>query len=114
MKFEDTKIAYALKSDQELFRAYLIQSGKENVYEINAITGAEDFSYFQNEVPGLFFFLGGTPLDMKESEAPSHHTPSFIVDDASMKLGVKALSNLAVDFLKSKQKIPTFYQNPFL
>jgi len=77
-------------------------AGKENVYEINAITGAEDFSYFQNEVPGLFFFLGGTPLDMKESEAPSHHTPFFIVDDASMKLGVKALSNLAVDFLKSK------------
>ena len=77
-------------------------AGKENVYEINAITGAEDFSYFQNEVPGLFFFLGGTPLNMKESEAPSHHTPSFIVDDASMKLGVKALSNLAVDFLKSK------------
>ncbi len=77
-------------------------AGKENVYEINAITGAEDFSYFQNQVPGLFFFLGGTPLDMKESEAPSHHTPSFIVDDSSMKLGVKALSNLAVDFLKSK------------
>jgi len=77
-------------------------AGKENVYEINAITGAEDFSYFQNEVPGLFFFLGGTPLDIKESEAPSHHTPFFIVDDASMKLGVKALSNLAVDFLKSK------------
>jgi amidohydrolase len=77
-------------------------AGNENVYEINAITGAEDFSYFQNEVPGLFFFLGGTPLDMKESDAPSHHTPSFIVDDASMKLGVKALSNLAVDFLKLK------------
>ena len=77
-------------------------AGKENVYEINAITGAEDFSYFQNEVPGLFFFLGGTPIDIKESEAPSHHTPSFIVDDDSMKLGVKALSNLAVDFLKSK------------
>jgi amidohydrolase len=77
-------------------------AGNENVYKINAITGAEDFSYFQNEVPGLFFFLGGTPLDMKESDAPSHHTPSFIVDDASMKLGVKALSNLAVDFLKSK------------
>jgi amidohydrolase len=39
---------------------------------------------------------------MNESDAPSHHTPSFIVDDAGMKLGVKALSNLAVDFLKSK------------
>ena len=41
-------------------------AGNENVYEINAITGAEDFSYFQNEVPGLFFFLGGTPLDIKK------------------------------------------------
>ena len=77
-------------------------AGKEQVYEIEAITGAEDFSYFQNEVPGLFFFLGGTPLSMDESEAPSHHTPSFIVDDASMQLGVAALSNLAVDFLNSK------------
>lgn len=77
-------------------------AGSQNVYEIDAITGAEDFSYFQNEVPGFFFFLGGTPLNMEESEAPSHHTPSFIVDDAGMQLGVKALSNLAVDFLKSK------------
>lgn len=77
-------------------------AGKDKVYEIEAITGAEDFSYFQNEVPGFFFFLGGTPLNMKESEAPSHHTPSFFVEDASMLLGVKALSNLAVDYLKAK------------
>jgi amidohydrolase len=77
-------------------------AGDDKVYEIDAITGAEDFSYFQNEVPGLYFFLGGTPLNMEESEAPSHHTPSFFVDDASMLLGVKALSNLAVDFLKFK------------
>ena len=75
-------------------------AGEKNVIEIKAITGAEDFSYFQNEVPGLFFFLGGTPLSMKESEAPSHHTPSFEVDDTGMKLGVEALSNLAVDYLK--------------
>lgn len=75
-------------------------AGEKNVIEIKAITGAEDFSYFQNEVPGLFFFLGGTPLSMKESEAPSHHTPSFEVDDAGMKLGVEAMSNLAVDYLK--------------
>lgn len=77
-------------------------AGQDKVYEIDAITGAEDFSYFQNEVPGLYFFLGGTPLTMEESKAPSHHTPSFVVDDASMQLGVKALSNLAVDFLNSK------------
>ena len=77
-------------------------AGVNNVKEIKAITGAEDFSYFQNEIPGLFFFLGGTPLNMNESEAPSHHTPSFMVDDAGMKLGVEALSNLAIDFLKMK------------
>ena len=74
-------------------------AGEDKVFEINAITGAEDFSYFQNKVPGLFFFLGGTPLSMEERDAPSHHTPSFIVDDSSMQLGVKALSNLAIDFL---------------
>lgn len=77
-------------------------AGLENVFEIDAITGAEDFSYFQNEIPGFFFFLGGTPLYIKESDAPSHHTPSFSVDDSSMKLGVKALTNLTLDYLKKK------------
>ncbi|MEK9740148.1 MAG: amidohydrolase [Flavobacteriaceae bacterium] len=76
-------------------------AGKENVFEINAITGAEDFSYFQKEVPGFFFFLGGTPLTINEQDAPSHHTPDFFVDDASMKLGVKALTFLAIDYLKN-------------
>jgi amidohydrolase len=75
-------------------------AGKDKVIEIDAITGAEDFSYFQNEVPGFFFFLGGTPLNMTEAEAPSHHTPSFVVDDAGMKLGVKALTQLTLDYFK--------------
>jgi len=75
-------------------------AGMDKVIEIDAITGAEDFSYFQNEVPGFFFFLGGTPLNRSEKDAPSHHTPSFIVDDAGMKLGVKALTQLTLDYLK--------------
>ena len=75
-------------------------AGEDKVIEIDAITGAEDFSYFQNEVPGFFFFLGGTPLNMTEAEAPSHHTPSFVVDDAGMKLGVKALTQLTLDYFK--------------
>ena len=76
-------------------------AGKANVNLMDALTLAEDFSYFQNEIPGFFFFLGGTPLNMKESDAPSHHTPSFIIDDSSMKLGVKTLYNLALDYLKN-------------
>jgi len=74
-------------------------SGMDKVTEISAITGAEDFSYFQKEVPGLFFFLGGTPTSLVEADAPSHHTPDFFVDDSSMLLGVKTLSQLALDYL---------------
>ena len=74
-------------------------SGMDKVTEISAITGAEDFSYFQKEVPGLFFFLGGTPTSLEEADAPSHHTPDFFVDDSSMLLGVKTLSQLALDYL---------------
>lgn len=74
-------------------------AGMDKVTEISAITGAEDFSYFQKEVPGLFFFLGGTPTSLEEADAPSHHTPDFFVDDSSMLLGVKTLSQLALDYL---------------
>ena len=74
-------------------------AGKENINLINAITGAEDFSYYQEKVPGLFFFLGGTPLDMNPADAPSHHTPDFIVDDSGMLLGVKAMTQLTLDYL---------------
>ena len=73
-------------------------AGKENVILMNAITGAEDFSYYQQEVPGLFFFLGGTPLDVKEENAPSHHTPDFMIDDSGLLLGVKALTQLTLDY----------------
>ena len=74
-------------------------AGKENINLINAITGAEDFSYYQEKVPGLFFFLGGTPLDMNPADAPSHHTPDFIVDDSGLLLGVKAMTQLTLDYL---------------
>ncbi|MFP2994633.1 amidohydrolase [Spongiivirga sp. MCCC 1A20706] len=77
-------------------------AGKENVNLISAITGAEDFSFFQEKVPGFYFFLGGTPLDMNPADAPSHHTPDFFIDEAGMKLGVKALTNLTFDYLNSK------------
>ena len=75
-------------------------AGKENVIYSDAVTGAEDFSYFQDEVPGLYFFLGGTPKSVPENEAPSHHTPDFYVDDSSMSLGIKTMTQLALDYLK--------------
>ncbi len=77
-------------------------AGKENVLLINAITGAEDFSYFQKEVPGLYFFLGGKPLDVKPEDAASHHTPDFFIDESGLKLGVTTFVNLTLDFLNKK------------
>jgi amidohydrolase len=77
-------------------------AGADNVKLVKAITGAEDFSFFQEQIPGFFFFLGGTPLNVKESDAPSHHTPDFYIDESAMLLGVKAMSQVAVDFLNLK------------
>ena len=77
--------------------------GKENVELVNAVTGAEDFSYFQQQIPGFYFFLGGTPLDMKESEAPSHHTPDFIIDDGALIHGVRVMAALTKDYLNTKK-----------
>jgi amidohydrolase len=75
-------------------------AGKENVMLIPAKTGAEDFSYYQQKVPGFFFFLGGKPKGKDVSEAAPHHTPDFFVDEGSMVLGVRSLSRLAVDYLE--------------
>ena len=70
------------------------------VKESELITGAEDFTFFQREVPGLFFFLGITPqADM--GKAPSNHSPRFFVDEAALLTGVRALTNLAVDYMQS-------------
>ena len=73
---------------------------KENVIEVDAITGAEDFSFFQQKVPGLYFFLGGKPLGLSPEKAAGHHTPDFILDESGFVLGVKTLSALALDYLE--------------
>jgi amidohydrolase len=74
-------------------------AGPENVKASKAVTGAEDFSYFQREVPGFFFFLGG--MTPGTTESFPHHTPDFKVDDAGMLLGVKALTEVTLDYLSA-------------
>ncbi|WP_185781347.1 amidohydrolase [Croceivirga lutea] len=74
-------------------------AGTENVVIQKAVTGAEDFSYFQREVPGFFFFLGG--MTPGTTESYPHHTPDFLIDDAGMQLGVKAMTELTLDYLNA-------------
>ena len=75
-------------------------AGKENVQIMKATTGGEDFSYFQEVVPGFYFFLGGMTPGNKE--AFPHHTPDFKIDDAGMLLGVKTMTQVALDYLNAK------------
>ena len=74
--------------------------GEENVLLIDAITGAEDFSYFQKEVPGFYFFVGGKSIDKKMEDVADHHTPDFYIDESGLILGVKSFVNLTLDYLK--------------
>jgi amidohydrolase len=72
-------------------------AGKENVTIHKAITGAEDFSYFQEKVPGMFFLLGG--MTPGTTESFPHHTPDFKIDDSGLLLGVKTMTQLTLDYL---------------
>ena len=76
-------------------------AGNENVILSNAKTIAEDYAYYLNEIPGFLFELGGYNTN-ELRKAPSHHTPDFFIDDSAMLLGVKVMTNLALDFLKSE------------
>lgn len=74
-------------------------AGASNTIVINAITGAEDFAFYQKRVPGLFFFVGAMPPDQDPSTVPSHHTPDFMIDERAFVTGVKAMLNLTVDYM---------------
>lgn len=75
-------------------------AGKENVQTQKAVTGAEDFSYFQKVIPGFYFFLGG--MTPGNSETFPHHTPDFKIDDSGLLLGVKTMTEMSLDFLNKR------------
>ena len=77
-------------------------AGADNV-RVGPLTGtAEDFSYFQQQVPGMFFFLGVTPRDQDYTKAPQNHSPLFFADESALPVGVRVMTNLALDYLFGK------------
>ena len=83
----------------KMANTFLDVAGAENVSSnMNAITGAEDFSFFQEEIPGLYFFIGGAPKGVDPEKQAPHHTPDFYVDDAGMLTGIKLMSRMVVDY----------------
>ncbi len=74
-------------------------AGAERVVLASPTTGAEDFSVFQQSVPGLFIFLGVTPPGTDPAKAPPNHSPLFEVDEDALIVGVRVMAALAMDFL---------------
>ena len=77
-------------------------AGDDPVEVQDLMTVAEDFSYFQQEVPGLFFFLGVTPEDQDPATAPVNHSPLFFADERALLTGVRALTNLTLDYMTGR------------
>jgi amidohydrolase len=72
----------------------------------DATTTAEDFAFYQQRIPGMYFFLGVTPLDVDLSTVAANHSPRFYADEGALVTGVRALASLAVDYLAGGAKVP--------
>ncbi|MBL7699874.1 MAG: amidohydrolase [Chitinophagaceae bacterium] len=78
--------------------------GKENVIAAPPETGAEDFAFYQKEIPGLFLFFGTMPKGKDPNTAAARHTPEFFLEESGMKTGVLTLTNLTLDYMFSKKQ----------
>ncbi len=73
--------------------------GIDRVFVSGRVTGAEDFAFYQQEVPGFFFYIGARPLDIPPHQAIPNHSPHFYVDEDALAPGVRVMSQLAMDYL---------------
>ncbi len=83
-----------------LFKA----AGEDNVLVTRPITGAEDFSFYAQRVPSMMFFLGGMPKGQDPLDVAPHHTPDFYIDESGFTTGIKALTQLTLDYMARQRK----------
>jgi amidohydrolase len=86
---------------EQMLPVLLAVAGDEHVHLRRPVTGAEDFAFIAERVPGFYINLGGRPAHVAEEDAPAHHTPEFHVDDSGLGLGVRAMTAMALHFLSS-------------
>jgi len=79
-------------------------AGDQNVHEMNPVTGAEDFSFFAEKVPAIFFYLGGMKKGQDPAKAFPHHTADFVIDESGFRLGVETFCNLVFDYMNMNTK----------
>lgn len=89
-------------NDPDLLRTMLPTlrraAGADKVVEYPLITGAEDFSFFQEHIPGLFLMLGVNEPGVADGQAPANHSPLFNASEEALMTGVRALVGFAMDY----------------
>lgn len=95
--FNDPKLV--AKSIASLQKA---AGGAENVQLINWQTGAEDFSFYGTKAPAFFFNVGARSPKITLAQSTSHHAPEFMLDDSRLDVGMRAFTQLVLDFTKTK------------
>lgn len=81
-----------------------VAGGEQNVLLSKAGTGAEDFAYYAQRVPGLFVFYGGMKPGVNTADAPRHHTEDFQVEDESLQLATRTYCYLALDYMSQSRQ----------
>lgn len=98
-KYSNPVVVNEARLTQKLLPSLEHVAGKDHVKVVPLVTGSEDFAYFAQKVPSLFFFYGVTPKDRNPATAPSNHSPEFYLDEAALPLAVRAMTATAVDCL---------------
>jgi len=80
--------------------------GEGNVYEPPLQMGAEDFSLYAQQVPGMFFFVGSTSEGIDPATAPANHSPKFLLDEKALDVGLRALLQVSLDYLNGTPAVP--------
>ncbi|MER2176131.1 MAG: M20 family metallopeptidase [Stenotrophomonas maltophilia] len=80
--------------------------GEGNVYEPPLQMGAEDFSLYAQQVPGMFFFVGSTSEGIDPATAPANHSPKFLLDEKALDVGLRALLQVSLDYLNGVPAAP--------
>lgn len=75
-------------------------AGKDRVAVLPLITGSEDFAYYADMIPSVFFYVGVTPPGQDANAAPSNHSPLFYIDEPGIAFATRALAAVAVDYLQ--------------
>ncbi len=78
--------------------------GEANVLTSGPLMAAEDFAFYQQQVPGLFFFVGVRPPDVPVDAAIPNHSPKFFADENALKDAVRAMASLAADYLRQQKE----------